>query len=254
MSYQRTCAFEECSKHFTTLFIKQRCCSRSCGAKHRAKTTEEALKAYFLKNIVSTTRKECWPWQGSLNDQGYGMAFVRRTKVRAHRLAYELFVGPLDKDQDILHSIHCTTRSCVNWHHLHIGTHQENMHDKIVSGSQPRGSKHYLSRLTEIQVREILYDFHIHGISLSRLADRYGISIVTVHDIIYRKTWTHVVPDKYPPPTQDGRSTVNAAIVQDIRRLHTKESVPYTELAMRYGLTPDHVRKICLRLAWKQIP
>lgn len=255
MPYQRECAYPPCKKPFTTLFVHQRCCSRACGAHNRTLETHDQLKVYFLKNVTQTSNThDCWLWKGSRNDQGYGMAFVRRSKIRAHRLAYELFVGPLSSTEDVLHSTTCTSRACVNWHHLRLGTHQENMRDKVLSGSQPRGSRHYRSRLTEVQVRDILRDFHVHGITISRLSDRYGISVVTVHDIVYRKTWTHVLSDQFPPPSRDGRSTVTPALVQEMRRLYTEQRYSCRALAEKYSLTPDHVRKICLRLAWREVP
>jgi len=44
---------------------------------------------------------------------------------RAHRVSYELFVGPIP-DGKMLHHI-CNIRLCVNYEHLEPVTHKENM-------------------------------------------------------------------------------------------------------------------------------
>ncbi len=72
----------------------------------------------------------CWVWNGRLNDDGYGVLDLswRRggPKSRsAHRLAYELFVGPIPDGLEIDHL--CAVRRCVNPAHLEAVTHAENV-------------------------------------------------------------------------------------------------------------------------------
>lgn len=73
----------------------------------------------------------CWIWTGQLNNQGYGaMQFARpgeqprkRTKL-AHRVSYELLVGPIPDGLTIDHL--CMVRRCINPGHLEVVTSQEN--------------------------------------------------------------------------------------------------------------------------------
>jgi hypothetical protein len=58
----------------------------------------------------------CWVWFGAKNDSGYGVMNVNGKRERAHRVAYEAFVGPIPKGLVIDHL--CREKRCVNWRHL----------------------------------------------------------------------------------------------------------------------------------------
>ena len=76
----------------------------------------------------STTDRGCWEWNGArLASGGYGSFRAHGRSVRAHRFAYELFVGPIPDGAMVRHK--CDNPPCVNPEHLEIGTHQQNMWD-----------------------------------------------------------------------------------------------------------------------------
>lgn len=66
----------------------------------------------------------CWEWTAARNRNGYGQFGVERRLWRAHRLAYELFVGPIPDGMELDHL--CRNRSCVNPDHLEPVTHRVN--------------------------------------------------------------------------------------------------------------------------------
>lgn len=80
----------------------------------------------FLSKV--DTSGDCWIWQAS-TVRGYGQLSTQRGKApaRAHRLSYELFVGPIPEGLEVCHQ--CDTPSCVRPSHLFIGTHHDNMLD-----------------------------------------------------------------------------------------------------------------------------
>lgn len=67
----------------------------------------------------------CWEWTGSRHPRGYGEFFDGSTVVRAHRWAYEQFVGPIPEGLVIDHL--CRNTGCVNPLHLEAVTQTENI-------------------------------------------------------------------------------------------------------------------------------
>ncbi len=69
----------------------------------------------------------CWLWTGPLSRDGYGKVQNPDTNqtVAAHRLSYEVHVGPVPEGQDLDHL--CRTRRCIRPDHLEAVSHMENV-------------------------------------------------------------------------------------------------------------------------------
>ena len=67
----------------------------------------------------------CWLWTASLQSTGYGQISVDRRPRLAHRVAYEMLVGPIPAGLELDHL--CRNRACVNPDHLEPVTHKVNM-------------------------------------------------------------------------------------------------------------------------------
>ena len=71
----------------------------------------------------------CWLWSGSRTSDGYGRMGLPRTQgskfLKAHRLSYEINIGPIPTDLVIDHL--CRTPLCVNPDHLEPVTNRENI-------------------------------------------------------------------------------------------------------------------------------
>lgn len=79
----------------------------------------------FWAKVIKTD--SCWLWDAAKAD-GYGV-FNHPDKAgshhRAHRIAYEMLVGPIPADKELDHL--CHERSCVNPKHLEPVTTGENI-------------------------------------------------------------------------------------------------------------------------------
>ena len=68
-------------------------------------------------------------WNAGKTRDGYGLIKVGGKHVVAHRMAYELLVGPIPEGMEIDHvkARGCLSRSCCNPDHLEPVTHAENV-------------------------------------------------------------------------------------------------------------------------------
>lgn len=74
---------------------------------------------------------ECWEWEGSLLKNGYGQFGLGgrgEGNGLAHRVAWELIVGPIPDDQELDHT--CHTRKCVRPAHLRLVTKKQNQENR----------------------------------------------------------------------------------------------------------------------------
>ena len=72
----------------------------------------------------------CWLWRGTKVKGGYGVISIGPSQTRlAHRIAYELFVGPIPEGLTLDHVTDrgCVSTSCVNPAHLEPVTMRENI-------------------------------------------------------------------------------------------------------------------------------
>lgn len=87
------------------------------------------IERRILALYEPTDSVECWPWLGAINNNGYGIIWGGKDnprKLRAHRVMYELHVGPIPEGYDIDHL--CRVRHCVNPAHMEPVTRWENLH------------------------------------------------------------------------------------------------------------------------------
>jgi hypothetical protein len=113
--------------------------ARTIGGRDRM-AVRQSITERFWPKVATCEPYECWEWQGSRTTGGYGVIKPEgsRTPVLAHRVAYELAVGPVPDGLELDHL--CRNRRCVNPSHLEPVTRSENIR------RQPRNQSIYCQR------------------------------------------------------------------------------------------------------------
>lgn len=140
---------------------------------------------------------EVWPWAGLVNAQGYGVVNGGHKKALAHRVSYELFVGPIPEGMIVRHKN--DTPIDVNPANLELGTRADNNRDTAergrwdVHGTRDplRGSQHPAAKVDEHVVREIR-KLRSSGMTYAAIGSRYGLTATQCCRIVRRKAWAHI--------------------------------------------------------------
>ena len=153
------------------------------------KKTIKTLKIKLMEKVKKTST--CWEWAGAVDADGRARTPMEIASCRTvARVIYVLFVGPVGK----LHVLHtCDNPICVRASHLFLGTHTDNMQDKVRKGRRPhtKGTANPNSKLTESEVLKIL-KLHKQGYSNQEIANKFNISNAAIWFITKGKTWKHL--------------------------------------------------------------
>lgn len=79
----------------------------------------------FWSKVLKRDGSGCWIWLGAMHRLGYGMFRVGTKTKLAHRVAYEMEVGPVPSGLQLDHL--CRNRKCVKPTHLEAVTSRENL-------------------------------------------------------------------------------------------------------------------------------
>lgn len=148
-------------------------------------------RARFWSKVEETDG--CWLWRGARQSRGgvqrYGTVSVGGATVLAHRLAWRFEHGPVPEGAHLLHS--CNEPACVRVEHLRIGTHADNMLDKVRANRQR-------AKLTPDRAR-LIRELYATGLWTHReLGQEFGVSHRAVGHVLRGQSWGHIGTERMP--------------------------------------------------------
>ena len=114
----------------------------------------------------------CWLWTGATLLNGYGTLTRDGKRIYAHRLSYEINVGPILVGQVICHK--CDVRNCVRPDHLFAGSVGDNNRDMWTKG-RGRGLDPHNGKLSREQRRDAVRRV-AEGERKDVVAAQYGVT------------------------------------------------------------------------------
>lgn len=134
----------------------------------------------------------CMLWHGSVNKLGYGQIWYDGKFWLVHRLVFQLLHGDIPDGMGVCH--HCDTPSCGAIVHLFLGTHADNMADKVSKNRShsPAGVANGSAKLTDVDVLHIRQLCQEGFYTQKAIAEMYGISKHHVQVIYKRRSWAHI--------------------------------------------------------------
>lgn len=150
-------------------------------------TTEENFLRFPLMK-----EGDCRVWTRARDDNGYGrVGGYQEGTSFAHRVALSIHLGrPVDPDKGVLHT--CDNPPCCNPDHLYEGGQAENTEDARVRDRVQFGEKHWKSKLTDDQVREIRKLWEDGAMTQRAMAIEFDVHRNTIYEVIHRIGWERV--------------------------------------------------------------
>lgn len=187
----------------------------------------------FERHVIR--RDGCWGWSAAKDRKGYPLISRDGKNALAHRVAYEMFVGPLPADLNVCHR--CDNPECTNPAHLFLGTQRDNMQDMRRKDRGTRGDRHPNVRLSEYDLADVRV-LHSFGMSPYHISKHYHVGEGTIRNRLGVKGTRYAGARHHATKISD-------ADLADIRVL-LGFGMRLSELAREYGVSSGH--KISKRL------
>lgn len=154
---------------------------------------DDATLDRFWAKVDGHEPDKCWNWTGCALF-GYGQFRHNGRTTRANRIAWQIANGPIPAGMVVCHT--CDNPTCVNPAHLFIGTHADNVADKMAKGRYrngvTRGEAHGKHILSENDVLEIRRMYRNGGYSYADLGQRFHVSRMQIGRVVTMKAWGHL--------------------------------------------------------------
>jgi len=202
----------------------------------------EILKANehkFWLRVKKDNPDLCWVWTKYKDKDGYGdfqFRFLGKKYIyRASRVSYELTNGLIPNDLIVCHK--CDNPQCVNPNHLFIGTHKNNVDDKVSKNRQAKAESSGRSKLNWFLVNEMRKNYN-NDTKICDLAKKHDVDGSSIRDILRGITWKdeNYVPIEFEDLKFDKGHT--------FMRVLSEEKVKEIKILINKGLMPKEISEI----------
>jgi hypothetical protein len=107
------------------------------------------------------------------------------------KIVYEAVNGPVPPGMVVRHT--CDNRACINVYHLVLGTHADNVADRVARGRSASGEGNGRSKLTSQQVAAVLLDVKTSAVVMAK---RLGVDPSLIRQIRKGSIWKKVATEK----------------------------------------------------------
>jgi transposase len=181
---------------------------------------------------------DCWVWTGATGGGGYGRVKYKDGPEFAHRAAFMEAGGNFSQGNIVRHK--CGVRYCVRPGHLEAGTSKQNGEDTS------RMFMCHKSKSMET-VLGIRADYAA-GMSLPRLARKYGMSEGSVVQIASGRAYSTVAPETAVKPNRFPRKLDHKKA--DEIRLLISQGLSQSKIAERFGVAQSVISRINTGSRW----
>lgn len=130
----------------------------------------------------------CWECcSHAKNSDGYPCAIINGVRDRIYRHYYRKYIGEIPHGMVVRHT--CDNRLCINPSHLLLGTHADNVRDRVKRNRSACGVNNGRAKLCNNDVLEILHD---KTLPKMKLAARYDVDPKVIRDIKSGKIWSSI--------------------------------------------------------------
>lgn len=212
-----------------------------------------ALGERFWAKVAVRGPDDCWEWRAATDSWGYGHISVVGKLRKAHRVAYELAVGPIPDGLVVCHT--CDNPPCCNPVHLFPGTVADNNADMVAKKRHAHGlpgEANPRARLTWSDVEAIRALYGRGSLSQQALAERFGVSRSAIGDIVRGQHWQDpVYPPRQFPERLAARARLTPREVSRIRERYAGGGTTQEQLGREYGVTKGAISAIVNGKRWR---